>query len=189
MHKKHFLVCAKEWNTILYAKETLRYLGKRKKCCFLCTRNTLLSRQKKEILFFVHRNHFVVCVNERNTIFQTQETLCCLCKRKKHCFLCTRNTLLSMQCKWKNHCFLCTRNTFLSVQMKETLFSVHRKETLFSVDEKYFFFFFFHREQSISFPWTEKKATATFTVYCIRNKNLWCHLKWVVFLHNGGWTR
>ena len=106
-HKKHFVVSEKERNTVFYVQETLCYLGKRKKhcfyaqetlCClgkrkrhcFLCTRNTLLSVQKKEKLFPVYKKHFVVLAKERNTVSYTQETLCCLGKRKKHCFLCTK---------------------------------------------------------------------------------------------------
>ena len=121
MHKKHFVVYAKERNTVSCAQETLCCLGKRKKHCFLCTRNTLLSMQKKEILFPVHKKHFVVLEKERNTVFCAQETLYCLGKRKRNCFLYIRNTLLS----W---------------QKKETLFPISRqkKKTLFSVQKKYF---------------------------------------------------
>ena len=135
VHKKHFVVLAKDRNTVFYAQETLCCLGKRKEHCFLCTRNTLLSWQKKETQFPVHKKHFVVLANERNTVFYAQETLCCLGKRKKHCFLCTRNTLLPWQKKEKlfpvhkkhfvvlakernerNTVFLCIRNNLLSQQ-------------------------------------------------------------------------
>ena len=120
MHKKHFVVLVKERNTVSYAQETLCCLGKRKKYCFLCTRNTLLSWQKKEmkeILFSVHKKHFLVLAKERNTVFYVQETLCCLGKRKKHCFLCTRNTLLSRK-------------------KKETLFSMHKKHFVVLAKER-----------------------------------------------------
>ena len=128
MHKKHFVVLAKERNTGSYAQETLYCLGKRKKHHFLYTRNTLLSWQKKEILFAMHKKHFVVLAKERNTVcyfsakerntvFYAQETLCCLSKRKKHCFLCTRNTLLS----W---------------QKKETLFSMYKKHFVVCAKER-----------------------------------------------------
>ena len=126
VQKKHFVVLAKERNTVFYAQETLCCLGKRntvsyaqealcclgkrKKYCFLCTRHTLLSRKKKETLFSVHKKHFVVLTKERNTVSYAQETLCCLDKRKKYCFLCTRNTLLS----W---------------QKKEKLFPMHKKHS------------------------------------------------------------
>ena len=142
MHKKHFLVLAKERNTVSYAQETLCCLGKGKKNCFLYIRNTLLSWQKKETLFpmykkhfvvlaketlfSVHKTHFVVLEKERNTVFYAQETLYCLGKRKKHCFLCLRHTLLSQK-------------------KKETLFSMHKKhfvvlekEILFPMHKKHF---------------------------------------------------
>ena len=73
--------------------------------------------QKKETLFFVYRNHFVVNAKERNTSLYAQETLCCLCKRQKHCFLSTEITLLFMQ-------------------KKETLFSVHRKHFVVCAKER-----------------------------------------------------
>ena len=134
VHRNHFVVGTKERNTVLYAHETLCSLHKRRKYCFLCTRNTLLSWQRKEKLFPVHKKHFVVLAKERNTVSCTQETLCCLGKRKKHCFLCTRNTLLSWQ--KKETLFLCTRNTLLSRQKKETLFSMHKKHFVVSAKER-----------------------------------------------------
>ena len=39
-----------------------------KKHCSLCTRNTLLSVQMKEILFSVQSRHCLVYANERNTV-------------------------------------------------------------------------------------------------------------------------
>ena len=53
MYKKHFFVCEKERNNVLYAQETLYCLGKPNKHCSLCTRNTFLSMQMKETLFSV----------------------------------------------------------------------------------------------------------------------------------------
>ena len=109
----------------------------------------------------MQRKHYVVHANERNTVLYVQETLCCLCKRKKQCSLCTRNTLFSKQkketwfyvqetlcclCKWKKHCFLYRVDTFLSMQWKkhcflcrvDILLSVQRKEIMFSMDKKHF---------------------------------------------------
>ena len=117
VHKKHFVVLAKERNTVSCAQETLCCLSKRKKHCFLYTRNTLLSVQRKETLFSMHKKHFVVCAKERNTVFYAQETLCCLGKRKKNCFLYIRNTLLS----W---------------QRKETLFSMYKKHFVVLAKER-----------------------------------------------------
>ena len=71
MHKKHFVVLAKERNTVSYAQETLCCLGKGKTNCFLYIRNTLLSVQKKETLFSMHKKHFVVLAKERNTVSYT----------------------------------------------------------------------------------------------------------------------
>ena len=94
MYKKHFVVCAKERNNVLYAQKH--------------TVDILLSVQRKEIMFSMDKKHFVVyakerntvfCAKERNTVLYAQEMLCCQCKRKKHCFLCTVNTLLSRQMK------------------------------------------------------------------------------------------
>ena len=146
VHRNNFVVSAKERNTVLYAQETLYCLskrkkhfvvyaqetlyclGKRKKYCFLCTKNTLLSWQRKEKLFPVHKKHFVVLAKERNTVsyfsakerntvFYAQETLCCLGKRKKNCFLYIGNTLLS----W---------------QKKETLFSMYKKHFVVLAKER-----------------------------------------------------
>ena len=64
MNKKHLVVLAKERNTVFFTQETLYCLGKRKKHCFLCTRNTLLSWQKKKTLFSVHKKYFVVSAKE-----------------------------------------------------------------------------------------------------------------------------
>ena len=178
VYRNHFVVCASERNTVFYGQETLCCLCKRKKHCFLSTEITFLSVQKKETLFSMHKKHFVVCTKEWNTILYAQETLCCLCKRKKHCFLSTeitlfmsinssfiklvqmketlasmhkkhfvvcakeRNTSLYAQetlchlCKRKKHCFLCTRNILLSVQKKETLFSVHKKHFVVYAKER-----------------------------------------------------
>ena len=69
VHRKHYVFCAKERNTVLYVQETLCCLGKRKKHCFLCTRNTLLSVQRKEIMLSMDKKHFLVYANERNTVF------------------------------------------------------------------------------------------------------------------------
>ena len=133
LHKKYFVISEKERNIVFYAQETLYCLGRRKKHCFLCTRNTLFSKlkketrfcvqetlsclckwkkycflcrvdilfsvQRKEIMFSFDKKHFVVCAKERNTVLYAQEMLCCQCKRKKHCFLCTVNTLLFRQTK------------------------------------------------------------------------------------------
>ena len=117
MHKRHFVVYTKERNTVFCAQETLCCQCKRMKYYSLCTRNTLLSTQKKEMLFSVHKKHFVVLVKERNAVLCAKETLCCLGRRKKHYFLCTRNTLLS----W---------------QKKETLFPVHKKHFVVSEKER-----------------------------------------------------
>ena len=54
MYKKHFVVCAKERNNVLYAQETLCFLSKRKKHGSM------------------YKKHFVVYVNERNTVFCTE---------------------------------------------------------------------------------------------------------------------
>ena len=78
--KKHFVVCAKERNNVLYAQETLYCLGKQNKHCSLCTRNTLLSVQKKETLFSMYKKHFVVCAKEGNNVLYAKETLYCLGK-------------------------------------------------------------------------------------------------------------
>ena len=145
MHKKHFVVYTKERNTVFYAQETLCCLGRRKKHCFLCTRNTLLSWQKKETLFSMHKKHFVVSAKERNTVSYAQETLCCLGKGKKHCFLYIRNTLLSQQKKeilfpmHKKHFVVLAkeRNTVSCAQ--ETLCCLgKRKRTLFPMYKKHF---------------------------------------------------
>ena len=117
MNKKHFVVLAKERNTIFYAQKTLSCLGKRKKHYSLCTRNTLLSVQKKATLFPVHKKHFVVLAKEINIVFCAQQTLCCLGKRKKHCFL-------------------CTRNIFLSQKKKETLFSMQSRHFVVCAKER-----------------------------------------------------
>ena len=60
MHKKHFVVPAKERNMVLY------------------TRNIFLSMQMKETLFSVQSRHFVVCAKEKNNVLYGQETLSCL---------------------------------------------------------------------------------------------------------------
>ena len=54
MHKKHFVVCAKERNNVLYAQETLCFLSKRKKHGSM------------------YNKHFLVYANERNTVFCTE---------------------------------------------------------------------------------------------------------------------
>ena len=145
----------------------------------MSTEITLLSVQMKEILFSKHKKHFVVCAKERNTVLYpkeitlwssvkerntslyAQETLCCLHKKKKHCFLCTRNTFLSVQkneilfsietlrsSRQKKHFVVfvvfCAKekkhwNTLLSAKERNTVFcaitllSVQKKETLFSM--------------------------------------------------------
>ena len=98
MHKKsvqsrHFVVCAKERNNVLYGQETLCFLCKRKKHFSLHKKCFVVS--VKETLFSVHCKHFVVYVNVRNTVLCPQEKLCCQCKRKKHSCLCTGNTLFA----------------------------------------------------------------------------------------------
>ena len=143
MHKKHFVVCAKERNTVFYAQEILCCLGKRKKHCFLCTRNTLLSWQKKEILFSMHKKHFVVSAKERNPGFYTQETLCCLSKGKKHCSLslllrqqsvsyAQKTVFLSFLSFAKTtKCFFCTEDSISFLCQAIKVFLVHRKQCFF----------------------------------------------------------
>ena len=180
VHKKHFVVLTKERNTIFYAQETPCCLGKRKKHCSLCTRNTLLSWQKNETLFSMDKKHFVVLAkerntifydkkhfvvlakerNERNTVFCVQETLCCLGKRKKHYFLWTRNTLLSWQKK----------------EMKEMLFSLHKKHFVVSARET---------ENSVSFFCQDNKVSLVHRKQCfflfLRQQSVSC-VKKTVFL-------
>ena len=158
VHKKHFVVLAKGRNTVFDTQETLCCLSKRKKHCFLCTRNTLLSRQKKETLFSMYKKHFVVSAKERNTVFYAQETLCCLGKRKKHCFLCTRNTLLSWQKK----------------EMKEILFSAHKEHFVVSATEI---------ENSVSFLCLCIENSVSF--FCRDNKVFLVHRKQCFFLFLG----
>ena len=75
VQKKHFVVLAEERNTVFYTQEIPVVLAKEK------------------TLFPVQKKHFVVLTEERNTVPCTKEKLCCLGKRKKHCSLCTRNSV------------------------------------------------------------------------------------------------
>ena len=165
LHNIYYVNIYKLYNNISETRNTL--LSWQKKHCSLCTRNILLSWQEKETLFPmhkkyfvvsaketlfpVHKKHFVVLAGERSIVpcvqetlcclgkrkkhcFYTQETLCCLCRRKKHCSLCARNALLSWQ--KKETLSLCTRNTLLSWQEKEALFPVCKKRFVVLAKER-----------------------------------------------------
>ena len=143
MKKKHFVVLAKERNTIFYAQKTLCCLGKRKKHCFLYTRNTLLSQKKKETLFSVHKKHFVFLAEERNTVSYAQETLCFLSKGNKHCSLslllrqqsvsyAQKTVFLSFLSFAKTtKCFLYIENSVSFFCQDNKLFLLHRGQHFF----------------------------------------------------------
>ena len=117
--------------------------------------NALLHINTKLLPFLTIGDHCNKHLNCFQCMFGAQETLCCLRKRKKHCFLCIRNTLLS----WKK---------------KETLFSMHkqRKETLFSLSLAETTKCFLCTENSISF----------ISFFCQDNKVFLVHRKQYFFL-------
>ena len=148
MHKKHFIVLAKERNTVSYAQETLCCLGKRKKNCPVHKKHfVVLAKERNTVSYF--------SAKERNTVFYAQETLYCLGKRKKNCFLYIRNTSLSWQKK----------------EMKEILFSVHKKHFVVSAREI---------ENSVSFLCLCIENSVSF--FCRDNKVFLVHRKQCFFL-------